>query len=323
MNEILGDFHGYVWLCWYVPRWGTQNSAVEKIKSGWILGPTWQHGILMFLWFREFGEAPKTSNHHFTKKHSSAWWFKTVTPWKNRNRPETLDLHKCREVRHGKDRCVCARMLATDRCFWEGRESWDLKIWRPNLTVGWAKQPFWLLDMSLIHPAETTNICIYMIYIFIIESIQSIHHYTIGNQLSDCQGTQALGETFDRQFERWWFATHESWLIRWGFPLQCFRWERCGKWQEMVGKSLVGRKTMFRLLIHDDFVGINSTLINYTNYWLVGCNCCRSVWSFSCSCAYWLTTKLEFCAALSLELLCRLDQARVRALLEVLLSSGS
>ena len=72
----------------------------------------------------------------------------------------------------------------------------------------------------------------------------------------------------------------------------------------MVGKSLVGRKTMFRLLIHDDFVGINSTLINYTNYWLVGCNCC-------------------LCAAFSLELLCRLDQARVRALLEVLLSSGS
>ena len=58
------------------------------------------------------------------------------------------------------------------------------------------------------------------------------------NQLSDCQGTLAsLGfSTFDRQFERWWFATHESWLIRWGFQLQCFRWERCGKWQEMVGK---------------------------------------------------------------------------------------
>ena len=61
---------------------------------------------------------------------------------------------------------------------------------------------------------------------------------------------------------------------------------------------------MLRLLIHDDFVGINSILINYTNYWLVGCNCC-------------------LCAAFSLELLCRLDQARVRALLEVLLSSGS
>ena len=159
---------------------------------------------------------------------------------------------------------------------------------------------------------------------FIIESIQCIHHYTIGNQLSDCQGTQSLGfSTFDRQFERWWFATHESWLIRWG-KLQCFRWvPRCGKWQEMVGKLLAGRKTMLRLLIHDDFVGINSTLINYTNYWLVGCNCCRSVWSFSCSCAYFLTTKLEFCAAFSLELLCRLDQARVRALLKVLLSSGS
>ena len=36
-----------------------------------------------------------------------------------------------------------------------------------------------------------------------------------------------------------------------------------------------------------------------------------------------LDKKLQLCAAFSLELLCRLDQARVRALLEVLLSAGS
>ena len=155
------NIRGFSWLCLAVlvcPKMGDTKFCSRKDK--------------IWLDFR----ADMTPWHFDVSLISGVWWspkniqqttsqrnipvldgLKQPPPKKNRNRPESLHLQKCGEVRHGKDRCVCARMLATDRCFWEGRESWDLKIWRPNLTVGWAKQPFWLLDMSLIHPAETTK----------------------------------------------------------------------------------------------------------------------------------------------------------------------